>query len=65
VGEFLSSNRRVNRPLNAYFSDGRVEANLPVPGELEAGLEYWPAEKVMLAIDACPGVDSSLEDTGA
>jgi hypothetical protein len=37
---------------NAYFSDGRVEANLPVPGELEAGLEYWPAEKVMLAIDA-------------
>jgi len=37
---------------NAYFSDGRVEANLPLPGELEAGLEYWPAERVMLAIDA-------------
>jgi hypothetical protein len=37
---------------NAYFSDGRVKANLPIPGELEAGLEYWPAEKVMLAFDA-------------
>ena len=37
---------------NAYFSDARVEANLPLPGELEAGLEYWPAERVMLAIDA-------------
>jgi hypothetical protein len=37
---------------NAYFSDGRVKASLPIPGELEAGLEYWPAEKVMLAFDA-------------
>jgi hypothetical protein len=42
----------LKQSTNAYFSDGRVEANLPVPGELEAGLEYWPAEKVMLAIDA-------------
>ena len=37
---------------SAYFSDGEVNANLPIPGEIEAGLEYWPAEKVMLAFDA-------------
>ncbi len=36
----------------AYFSDGRVKATLPIPGEIEAGLEYWPAEKVMLSFDA-------------
>jgi hypothetical protein len=37
---------------NAYFVDGRVNANLPLPAEIEAGLEYWPAEKVMLSLDA-------------
>jgi len=36
----------------AYFVDGRVNANLPIPAEIEAGLEYWPAEKVMLSLDA-------------
>ena len=36
----------------AYFADGKVNANLPLPAEIEAGLEYWPAEKVMLAVDA-------------
>lgn len=35
-----------------YFSEGKVNARLPLPGELEVGLEYWPAEKVMLAFDA-------------
>jgi len=37
---------------NAYFVDGQVNANLPLPAEIEAGLEYWPAEKVMLSLDA-------------
>ena len=36
----------------AYFVDGRVNAKLPIPAEIEAGLEYWPAEKVMLSLDA-------------
>ena len=36
----------------AYFVDGRVDANLPIPAEIEAGLEYWPAERVMLSFDA-------------
>lgn len=35
-----------------HFSDGKVGAHLPLPGELEVGLEYWPAEQVMLAFDA-------------
>jgi len=36
----------------AYFVDGRVNAKLPIPAEVEVGLEYWPAEKVMLSLDA-------------
>jgi hypothetical protein len=36
----------------AYFVDVAVQAKLPIPGQLTAGLEYWPAAKVMLAFDA-------------
>ncbi len=35
----------------AYFVDGQAKAALPIPLELEVGLQYWPAEKVMLAFD--------------
>jgi hypothetical protein len=37
---------------SAYFFDDDGNAKLPLPSEIEAGLEYWPAEKVMLALDA-------------
>ena len=36
----------------AFYFDRRVDANLPIPAEIEAGVEYWPAEQVMLAFDA-------------
>lgn len=49
---FVNDASTIPLVTNAYFADGRVKANLPLPGELEAGLEYWPAEKVMLAFDA-------------
>lgn len=50
---FVNDNRDPTMPgtTQAYFSDGKVDANLPLPAEIEAGLEYWPAEKVMLALD--------------
>jgi hypothetical protein len=51
---FLNDNSDPTMPTRTfpYFSDGKVKANLPLPAEIEAGLEYWPAEKVMLAFDA-------------
>ena len=51
---FVNDNRDPTTPLDtaAYFVDTRVDANLPVPAEIEVGLQYWPAEKVMLALDA-------------
>lgn len=50
---FVNDNRDPTMPVTMpYFSDGKVDANLPLPAEIEAGLEYWPAEKVMLAFDA-------------
>ena len=36
----------------AYYLDQQSKANLPIPLELEVGLQYWPAEQVMLAFDA-------------
>ena len=51
---FVNDNSDPTMPTTtqAFFSDGKVDANLPIPAEIEAGLEYWPAEKVMLAFDA-------------
>ena len=51
---FLVDNRDPTTPSTTipYFSDGNVKANLPIPAEIEAGIEYWPVEKVMLAFDA-------------
>jgi len=51
---FVNDNTNSGGPLvtRAYFYDERVDANLPVPGELRGGLSYWPTEKVMLALDA-------------
>ena len=36
---------------HAYFVDEENKANLPIPAEIAVGLEYWPAEKVMLSFD--------------
>jgi hypothetical protein len=51
---FVNDNRDPNTPVTteAYFYDDKVQANLPIPMELRGGLQYWPAEKVMLAVDA-------------
>jgi hypothetical protein len=51
---FVNDNRDPSAPTttSAYFFDQKVKANLPIPAELKVGLQYWPAEKVMLAFDA-------------
>jgi len=51
---FVNDNRNPTTPLatDAVFFDDKVKGRLPLPAELEGGLEYWPAEKVMLAFDA-------------
>jgi len=51
---FVNDNRDPSAPTTtrAYFFDQEVKANLPIPAELKVGLQYWPAEKVMLAFDA-------------
>ena len=33
------------------FVDGQFGANMPVAAEIEGGLQWWPAERVMLAFD--------------
>lgn len=49
---FINDNRDPANPVTgAYFFDDDGNANLPSPAEIEAGLEYWPAERVMLALD--------------
>jgi long-subunit fatty acid transport protein len=47
-----SSDPTTPASTDAYFFDQKVGANLPIPAELEVGLQYWPADKVMLAFDA-------------
>jgi hypothetical protein len=50
---FINDNTDPANPVTeAYFFDDDGKASLPFPAEIEAGLEYWPAEKVMLALDA-------------
>jgi len=51
---FINDNRDTSMAglTEAYFVDGKVNANLPIPLELEAGVEYFPAENVLLALDA-------------
>lgn len=51
---FVNDNRDTSMGglTEAYFVDGKVNANLPIPLELEAGVEYFPAENVLLALDA-------------
>jgi len=51
---FVNDNRDTSMAglTEAYFVDGKVNANLPIPLELEAGVEYFPAENVLLALDA-------------
>ena len=51
---FVNDNRDTSMAglTEAYFVDGKVNANLPIPLELEAGVEYCPAENVLLALDA-------------
>lgn len=51
---FINENMAPTTPTEtrAYFYDQRVGANLPLPAELEVGLQWWPAERVMLAFDA-------------
>ena len=52
--EFINDNRDPSMPVTttAYFLDTKSKARLPLPAEIEAGLQYWPAERVMLAFDA-------------
>lgn len=51
---FINDNTDPMSPptTTALYFDQRVDANLPIPAEIEAGVQYWPAEKVMLAFDA-------------
>jgi hypothetical protein len=51
---FVNDNRDTSMAglTEAYFVDGKVDANRPIPLELEAGVEYRPAENVLLALDA-------------
>ena len=51
---FTNDNRDPTMPVvtDAYYLDQKVDANLPIPAELEVGLEYWPAQSVMLSFDA-------------
>lgn len=49
---FVNDNRIPPVTTTAYYLDETVDAKLPVPFELEAGVEYQAAEKVMLAFDA-------------
>lgn len=51
---FVNDNRDPTTPIDteAFFLDAQVDANLPIPAELEVGIQYWPAERVMLALDA-------------
>ncbi|MGB8224181.1 MAG: hypothetical protein WCF10_16445 [Polyangiales bacterium] len=51
---FFTDNAGPNAPVTtrAYFYDEEVNANLPIPMELRGGLQYWAAEKIMLALDA-------------
>jgi len=52
--EFINDNRDPSTPVTttASFFDTESKARLPLPAEIEAGLQYWPAERVMLALDA-------------
>lgn len=51
---FVNDNRDPTVPTTtvAYYFDERVKAKLPIPVELEAGVEYLVTEKIMLALDA-------------
>jgi hypothetical protein len=52
--EFVNDEQDPSSPLTttvAYLNDD-FDANLPIPLELRTGVMYWPAEKVMLALDA-------------
>lgn len=50
---FVNDNRNPSMPLTtAYYFDQKVDARLPIPGELAVGVEYRPVEKVMLSFNA-------------
>lgn len=51
---FFNDNTDPTTPATtqAFYVDQQVGAKLPIPAEIEAGIEYWPAEQVMLACDA-------------
>jgi hypothetical protein len=51
---FVNDNRDPSTPpvTAAYFLDQKANANLPIPAEIELGLQYWASENVMLAVDA-------------
>jgi hypothetical protein len=51
---FLNDNEDPGTPITTevYYLDEKLKANLPIPLELRGGLQYWPAEKIMLALDA-------------
>ncbi|MFZ1863539.1 MAG: hypothetical protein WAU39_04905 [Polyangiales bacterium] len=51
--EVINDNRDPTMPTTtSTYLDEKVGAKLPIPAELRAGLEYRPAEKVLLAFDA-------------
>lgn len=50
---FVNDNRDPNVPATTtvVYLDEKFKANLPIPLELRTGVQYWPAEKIMLALD--------------
>ena len=50
---FANDNQDPGMPTttDAYFLDQKTSGNLPLPGEIEAGIEFWAAKNVMLAMD--------------
>ncbi len=50
---FVNDNRDPSAPATTtvVYLDDELDANLPIPLELRTGVQYWPAEKVMLALD--------------
>lgn len=50
---FINDERDPSTPgtTTVAYLDEELKANLPIPLELRTGVQYWPMEKIMLALD--------------